>query len=439
MRKLSTLTGVCSLILCVHVTIAWSQPDVKFERERQAHILELVRDDVKRNYFDPTLKGIDIEAKYKASKEKIESAPNVGMMSAIIAAFLLDFDDSHLFFIPPGRTTRVSYGFQFRMVGDKCFVTSVREDSDAFKAGLRQGDQLLSIEGYEPNRDVAWKMQYAYYTLRPKTGLSLEVLKPDGKNAKIDARAKITHLKQVVDLTGQDINDYDRDSEDAYLRETRQYIYDKDPNVFVWKMPGFSLDPGKAESIIEKAHKYPALVFDLRGNGGGRIDMLVRLLGNLFKDDVKVADEKRRKEIKPVVAKGRGASAYQGKVVVLIDSGSASASEVFSRVIQLEKRGAIFGDRSAGAVMESMDFDHEIGQDSVIGFATSITIADLIMKDGKSLEKIGVTPDTLVVPTGSDLANRRDPVLAAALASVGVTISAEDAGKMFPPEKISQE
>ena len=97
---------------------------------------------------------------------------------------------------------------------------------------------------------------------------------------------------------------------------------------------------------------------------------------------MKVCDEKRRKETKEIIAKSRGKDAYTGKLVVLIDSDSASASEVFSRVIQLEKRGVIIGDQSAGAVMESMYFGHQTGVDIVAFFGASITIADLIMKDG---------------------------------------------------------
>ena len=424
-------------------TLTSGQGDVKFERERQAHILEVVRDDVKKNYFDSNLKGNDIEARYNAAKEKIQSATNVGMMSAIIAAFLLDFDDSHLFFLPPGRTSKVEYGFTFYMVGDKCFVNRVTADSSAQKMGLAPGDELLSIEGYRPDRTNLWKMQYAYYTLRPRTGLKLEVRKPDGSRADLDIPAKITKGKQVLDLTGEsdsgsDMGEYERSAEESYKRETRQLVFDKIPDAFVWKMSHWALDPPSVDSIFARARKYPAIVLDLRGNPGGRVDMLLRALGNLFGDDTKIGDEKKRKETKPMVAKGHGKDAYQGKIVVLIDSRSASASEIFSRVLQLEKRGTVFGDRSAGAVMESMLYDHQVGMDTVIAFATSITIADLIMKDGKSIEKVGVTPDNFIVPTGEDLAASRDPVLSAALASVGVKMSPEEAGKIFPPDKSDQ-
>ena len=159
--------------------------------------------------------------------------------------------------------------------------------------------------------------------------------------------------------------------------------------------------------------------------------MLLRMLGNLFPENVVVADEKRRKESKRMIAKSRGKDLFKGHLVVLVDSGSASASEVFSKVVQLEKRGTVMGDRSAGAVMESRFFDHSLGADIVVLFGASITIADLIMKDGKSLEHIGVQPDKFLLPSALDLANHRDPVLSQAAASLGFEISPEVAGQIF--------
>jgi carboxyl-terminal processing protease len=123
--------------------------------------------------------------------------------------------------------------------------------------------------------------------------------------------------------------------------------------------------------------------------------------------------------------------------VVLIDSQSASAAEVTARIMQIEKRGTVIGDRSAGAVMTSRFFSHTLGQDfygrgSLAFYGTSITVADLKMSDGFSLEKVGVTPDEVLLPTGADLAAGRDPVLARAITLLGGTMTAEQAGKFYP-------
>jgi len=123
---------------------------------------------------------------------------------------------------------------------------------------------------------------------------------------------------------------------------------------------------------------------------------------------------------------------FDGKLVVLIDSGSASASELLARVVQLEKRGTVMGDRSSGSVMEAKLFFYGAGVSGDYGYGFEVTQFDLIMSDGKSLEHTGVTPDQLILPSPEDLAAERDPVLAKAVESLGGKITPEAAGKLFP-------
>ena len=133
----------------------------------------------------------------------------------------------------------------------------------------------------------------------------------------------------------------------------------------------------------------------------------------------------------PMLAKTRGKEVFNGRVIVLTDGGSASAAELFARLVQLEKRGKVVGDISSGSVMQSRGFDEQVGTDSIVPFGVSVTNADVLMSDGKSLEHVGVQPDELVVPTGEDLAKQRDPALSKAIAMLGGNISPEDAGKFF--------
>jgi carboxyl-terminal processing protease len=125
---------------------------------------------------------------------------------------------------------------------------------------------------------------------------------------------------------------------------------------------------------------------------------------------------------------------FKGNLIVLIDHNSASASEIFSRIIQMEKRGKIIGDTSAGAVMVSRFFPMETGVGNTLYFGASITISDLVMTDGKSLEKTGVIPDEIVLPNGSDIASSKDPVLSYAAKQLGVELTPEKAGTFFPFE-----
>jgi len=418
-------------VLVVWGAFTAQSQDLNFERGRHHEMLEQVKNDVKKNYFDASLKGIDIEAKFKAAEEKMKDASSIGQMSGIIAQFLVDFDDSHLFFIPPPKATKTDYGFGLKIIGTKCFVARIDPKSDAAAKGLEIGDEIISFEGLSPGRKNLWKIYYLFYELRPRLQIKLKVRKLDGESIDLDIASKITPGRTILDTSGQDINKILRDDDDAYYKAVKQYYYDKVPGIFLWKMPSFSLDAEQVDRIVERARK-SSLILDLRGNGGGRVDMVQRLLGSFFSTDVKIYDEIGRKETKSIVVKPRRGGAIDGKLIVLIDAESASASEIFSKVIQIEKRGTIIGDISAGAVMESQYFGHKSGIDIVVFYGVSVTVADLIMKDGKSLEKVGVIPDENLVPTAKDLASRRDIVLARAFEMLGHKISAEEAGKIFP-------
>jgi carboxyl-terminal processing protease len=197
------------------------------------------------------------------------------------------------------------------------------------------------------------------------------------------------------------------------------------------KLKSFMFDEGAANKLISMARKHQVVVLDVRQNGGGSVEILKTVVGGLFPQDVKVGDRVGRENAKAMVAKTNH-HPFDGKVIVLIDSQSASASELLARVIQLEKRGTVIGDRSSGSVMESRVYSYKVGMALVTFYGASITDANLIMSDGNSLEHVGVTPDEVVLPSPEDLASGRDPVLAHAAALAGVKLTPEDAGKLFP-------
>ena len=82
--------------------------------------------------------------------------------------------------------------------------------------------------------------------------------------------------------------------------------------------------------------------------------------------------------------------------------------------------------------MTSRFFGDEVGLDVVVFYGASITVSDLIMSDGQSLEHRGVTPDEIRLPTAEDLAAGRDTVLSYAASLVGVKLDPVEAGKLFP-------
>jgi C-terminal processing protease CtpA/Prc len=406
------------------------------DRGRAQDMLVVIANDVKKHYYDPKFHGIDFNAKVTEAKQKIDKETSFNMAMSHIAAALDSLDDSHTFFLPPQHAYKHAYGMQYQMVGDKCFVTQVRPKSDAEAKGLKAGDQILTIFGTPVDRYDLWKLQFVFSVLRPRPAIRLALQDPSGSKREVDVAAKMRQLKRVTDLTfgngANDIWDLVRDEEThEHLMRARTIEYgDK---VTVLKVPEFDFSLGEVENMLGKARKHENLVIDLRGNPGGSVETLKYLVGGVFDKEVKIADRRGRKDSKPEIAKPIH-DPYGGKLVVLVDARSASAAEVFARVIQLEKRGVVIGDLTSGAVMEAKHYDERAGTDVVVFYGASITESDLIMSDGKSLEKTGVTPDELMLPTASDLANGKDPVLAHAVGTLGVKITPEEAGKAFPFE-----
>jgi carboxyl-terminal processing protease len=257
---------------------------------------------------------------------------------------------------------------------------------------------------------------------------------PKGEVRELDLLAKQKQGKQLVNLT--DYNEY----MDLVRKSQREAELGRDlfmsfgDQLLIWKMNEFDLTDSQIDDAMSRAKKHKHLILDLRGNGGGWITTITRIVANLFDHDIKIADSKSRKETKPIMAKSRGEKAFTGKLTILVDSRSASASEVLARTVQLEKRGTVIGDRTAGAVMAARRYDDEVGIDVVVFYGVSITVSDLIMADGNSLEHHGVTPDEIRLPAAEDLAAGRDVVLSYAATLAGVTLDPLEAGKFFPIE-----
>src|SRR5215813_5737983 len=172
--------------LALSLTTTQAQPDLNFQRDRGRIMLKVIKDELKKEYYDPNFHGMDVEARFNAADEKIKEAESVGHVFGIIGQVLLDLNDSHTFFMPPGRVNRTEYGWQMQSVGDKVFVTAIKPGSDAEKKGLKTGDQVLSVNGFEPSREELWKLIYMFYTLRPQPGLRLVAQSPEGQRRQLD-------------------------------------------------------------------------------------------------------------------------------------------------------------------------------------------------------------------------------------------------------------
>ena len=115
-------------------------------------MLRTVREAVRERYYDPTFGGRDVVAHFKTAEQKLDAAESVGRAYAVIAQALVDFGDSHTYFLPPEIPATFEYGWQMAIVGDRCLVLGVKPGSDAEAKGLRAGDHILQVETLPPTR-----------------------------------------------------------------------------------------------------------------------------------------------------------------------------------------------------------------------------------------------------------------------------------------------
>jgi len=426
----------CSLLMLAGMTKqCWPQEYTSIQRGEVQNMLQDVTQDVKKQYYDPHLLGADWEAKVREAKEKVDKAESFNRALTAVAVALDSLNDSHTAFAPPARPYVNDYGFLMQMIADRCYVTRVEPGSDAETKGLKPGEEVLAVNGYKPTRDDYSRMQYMFWILRPQPGFSLKIRSLDGNTRQIDIIAKFHARQQFRNASASGIFDLIREAEDAESQARVRYE-ERGSSLLIVRFPEFLPSLDEVESAVNKMRKHDGVVIDLRANPGGSEDALISLLGGMFANKVKIGERVRRDGTKAIETEP-SRHWFDGKLVVLVDSKSASAAEIFARTIQLEKRGLVMGDKTSGRVMEAKYFGHTTGGDTgtaFIAYGAEITVADIVMADGRSLEHEGVTPDALVLPTASDLANGRDPVLAKAAEQLNVKMSAEEAGKMFPYE-----
>lgn len=313
------------------------------------------------------------------------------------------------------------------MIGIRCFVVDVKKDSDAEKKGLKVGDEIVGIGKIAPDRKNLWKIEYLLYALDPKETLELFILDANGTERSLQIRAV---FKTPEEREKELKNRREKKKTDPY--ECRSL----NAELIACKLRTFSIDKKYIDKMMSEVGSHKKMILDLRGNHGGFVKIEEYLTGYFFDREVKIATFTLRDKTSDRIAKPQKGKVYKDELIPLIDSESASASEVFARVIQLEKRGRIFGDVSAGAVMTSIfiPLANVRGPTDFITYSfygVSVTVGDLVMSDGNRLEDKGVIPDFLMGPTADALAKKYDPVLGYVLEVFGTKITDAEAGQFY--------
>ena len=394
-------------------------------------MLRNIAEDVKKHYYDPKLQGVDFDARVRAADEQLKHATSVSQSYKMIADALETLNDHHTFFIPPSGGFRVDYGWQMQMIGDHCYVTHVRPKSGAEDKGLKPGDEVLAVNGVKLSRDSITVLQYILGILSPQPELRVQIRDASGHEQQMVIPAKVDEAKIMASNIMAEAQT--TQAQFAKLAEKlRPHCENLGDDAGVCKIPSFSFENQQFHNLLDFARKHKAMILDLRGTNDNNARALEALIGGLFDHDVTLGTRIARDGSKPEVIKTQHES-FTGKVIVLVDSQSSSGAELLARIVQLQKRGDVIGDRSAGLVRETKFYQYHFTMSREV-YRAAISDADIVMADGQSLERKGITPDEVVLPKPADLASDNDPVLAHAAELVGVKLDPDKAAKLFPFE-----
>ena len=177
----------------------------------------------------------------------------------------------------------------------------------------------------------------------------------------------------------------------------------------------------ESRQALERFRNSRGIVIDLRRNGGGDLSVLLPIASYFFDKKTLFAKDSTRSG-KPLsefagifklpleLYVGRsGDQIYSGPVVILVDARSASSSEVFAAGMQDSQRAKIVGSQSCGCVL-GIAKPREMKGGGVLEMSEVLWFSP----NGRRLEGTGIIPDKTVIPTLTDVQNKRDPALAEA-------------------------
>ncbi len=155
------------------------------------------------------------------------------------------------------------------------------------------------------------------------------------------------------------------------------------------------------------------VVLDLRNNGGGFLDACVQIASEFLDKEIIVRTKGRKFGDSGDIMSGRNGAFLEMPLIVLVNQGSASASEIFAGAVQDHKRGLLLGVKTfgKGSVQNVIPLSD--------GSSLKVTIAEWLTPEGKSIHEVGIDPDEIIEITDEDFENGTDTVLSRALDLVG--------------------
>ena len=321
----------------------------------------------------------------KIKKDYVDDVNESKMMDSAINGVLQSLDPYSAYMSPElfnemQTDTRGEFGglgIEIGMESGVVKVISPIDDTPAEKAGIKAGDYIVKIG----NEQVQGKsLMEAVKLMRGPVGTSIE-LTIRRKNVKKPLEFKIT--RKIIEI-----------------KSVNSEILGKKKNLGYIRLKSFNENSDKqflgVVKKFEKDSKINGYILDLRNNPGWLLTQAINIT-DFFLDDGEIVSTKGRKASENRKFFARKGDQIKGKpIIVLINNGSASASEIFAGALKDHKRAIILGENSygKGSVQSIIPLRN--------GGGMRLTISKYYLPSGDSISEVGVTPDIVVEEKGDD-------------------------------------
>ncbi|MGL2853048.1 S41 family peptidase [Helicobacter pylori] len=248
-------------------------------------------------------------------------------------------------------------------------VIAPLEGTPAYKAGVKSGDNILKINNESTlsmSIDDAINLMHG----KPKTPIQITVVRKNEPKPLV-----FNIIRDIIKLPS------------VYVKKIKETPY-----LYV-RVSGF--DKNVTKSVLDglKANpKAKGIVLDLRGNPGGLLNQAVGLSNLFIKEGVLVSQKGKNKE-ENLEYKANGRAPYTNlPIAVLVNGGSASASEIVAGALQDHKRAIIIGEKTFGK--GSVQMLLPVNKDEAI----KITTARYYLPSGRTIQAKGIAPDIVIYP-----------------------------------------
>tara|TARA_B100001248_G_scaffold126456_1_gene94846 strand:- start:2686 stop:3822 length:1137 start_codon:yes stop_codon:yes gene_type:complete len=318
-------------------------------------------------------------------KEYVDEVDQSEMMESAINGVLQSLDPYSAYMSPElfkemQTDTRGEFGglgIEIGMEAGVVKVISPIDDTPAAQAGIKAGDYIVKI-GKEQVQGKS--LLEAVKLMRGPVGTSIN-LTVRRKNVKKPLEFEI--VRKIIEV-----------------QSVSSEILGKNKNLGYIRLKSFNENSDKqflkTVKKFEKDMKIKGYLLDLRNNPGGLLNQAINIT-DFFLNDGEIVSTKGRKISETRKFFARRGDEIDGKpIVVLINNGSASASEIFAGALKDHKRAIILGENSygKGSVQSIIPLKN--------GGGMRLTISKYYLPSGKSISEVGVTPDIYVEEDNSD-------------------------------------